>query len=126
MCVFVCAHSHRLFVALQKPEALHNEWRGGSAAAQTALARAEHEKALIAAIQLSALIRDVTHAEREAEANQRHSVCHSFTSRLASAKLLFTLEPVSHGVVECRPEFCFLLEKGERSGVGCSSMTAPS
>lgn len=88
-------------MALQKAQSLHNEWRGGSAAVQTALARAEHEKALIAAIQLSALKRDATHTEREAEANHKHSVCPSFTSRLASAKITVhpgTCEPLSRQV----------------------------
>lgn len=82
-------------------------------------AGAEHEKALIAPIQLSALKRNVTHAAREVEAIQKHSVRRSFTSGLASVKLLLALEPVSHSVLEGRPEFCFLVEKGEgeRDGV---------
>lgn len=114
--VFVCAHSQRLFVPLQKPEALHNEWRGGSAAMQTALAGAEHEKALIVPVQLSALKRNMTHTAREAGGNQKHLMCQSFTRRLASAKLLFALEPVSHSVVQCLPKLCFLVEKGECGG----------
>lgn len=89
-------------------------------------AGAEHEKALIAPIQLSALKRNVTHAAREVEAIQKHSVRRSFTSGLASVKLLLALEPVSHSVLEGRPEFCFLVEKGEGEKRWCSSKTAPS
>lgn len=65
VCLCARARATRGFLcSCKKPEALHNEWRGGSAAMQTALTRAEHEKALIALIQLSPLKRNVTHAER--------------------------------------------------------------
>lgn len=125
-CVCVRAQPEAFCAPAKKPEALHNEWRGGSAAMQTVLAGAEHEKALIAPIQPSALKPNVTHTAREAEANQKHSVCHSFTSGLASAKLLFALEPVSHLVFECHPKLCFLFEKGEGGERQCSSWIAPS
>lgn len=45
---------------------------------QMALTRGEHEKALIAPFQPRALKCIVTHAEKGAEGNQMHSVCHSF------------------------------------------------
>lgn len=54
----------------------------------------------------------LTQREGEAGGNQMRSVCHSFTRKLTSAKLLFALEPVSRSVLKRRPEFCLLVEKG--------------
>lgn len=129
VCLCARARATRGFLcSCKKPEALHNEWRGGSAAMQTALTRAEHEKALIALIQLSALKRNVTHAERGRSRGKSNAFSVSFIYQEAHISQITvrsgTCEPL------CPQAPPGILSSGrERRGkkrCSCSSWIAPS
>lgn len=104
LCFLLCVQPEAFFVLLQRPEALHYEWRGGSPAMQTALTQGKHETQ-----PFNRVHSNVTWLRERWESNASNV---SFIHQ--EAALMLALEPVSHSVLQRCPKLGFLFERRRR------------